>query len=198
MDVPAAAPQSSRQAIDLLPEAARAFAVVLERLPEEVWGNPTPCDRWRVRDVVNHVVAEHRWAPHLLRGESVEEVGDRYDGDLLGGSPDAARRAWQMAMLGSLQAWAQVEDVEQPVAFSGGTHTAGEYAHQMLLDLTVHAWDVARGGGVSQPVLVDAVGLAFAYEKPRVAQGVTAGIFKPPTRPRSDHPMDQLVALVGR
>ncbi len=192
------APATSRQAIDLLPESARAFGVVLERLGDDAWGRPTPCSQWSVRDVVNHVVAEHLWAPHLLRGEGLDQVGDRYDGNVLGDSPAAARRAWQMAMLGSLQAWAQVEDVEQPVASSGGQHTAGEYAHQMLVDLTVHAWDVAQGGGVSVPVLTDAVGVAFAYEKPRVAEGQTAGIFAPSTRPRSDHPMDQLVALLGR
>ncbi|MFC0359236.1 TIGR03086 family metal-binding protein [Kytococcus schroeteri] len=192
------APSTSRQAIDLLPESARAFAVVLERLPDDAWGRPTPCSEWSVKDVVNHVVAEHEWVPHLLRGEGVEQVGDRYDGDRLGGSPAAARRAWQMAMLGSLQAWAQVEEVDHPVALSGGMQTAGEYAHQMLVDLTVHAWDVAQGGGVSVPVLTDAVGVAFAYEKPRVAQGEAAGLFAPPRRPRSDHPMDQLVALLGR
>ncbi|OLT38815.1 TIGR03086 family protein [Kytococcus sp. CUA-901] len=194
----APAPATSRQAIDLLPESARAFGVVLERLDDDVWGRPTPCAEWSVRDVVNHVVAEHLWVPHLLRGESLQEVGDRYDGNVLGDSPAQARRAWQMAMLGSLQSWAQVDDVEQPVAFSGGEHPAGEYAHQMLVDLVVHAWDVAQGGGVAVPVITDAVGVAFAYEKPRVADHRAAGIFAPPTRPRSDHPMDQLVALLGR
>ncbi|WP_462418298.1 TIGR03086 family metal-binding protein [Kytococcus sp. Marseille-QA3725] len=194
----AAAPSTSRQAIDLLPESARAFGVVLDRLDDQAWGRPSPCTGWTVRDVANHVVAEHLWAPHLLRGESLEQVGDRYDGNVLGDSPDAARRSWRMAMLGALQAWAQVDDVEQPVAFTGGEQTVGEYAHQMLVDLTVHAWDVAQAGGVGVPVLTDAVGVAFAYEKPRVEQGRAMGLFGPPTRPRSDHPMDQLVALLGR
>ena len=192
------APPTARQAIDTLPEAARAFTVLLDRLEPAAWGAPSPCVGWTVRDVVDHVVTEHLWAPHLLRGESLEEVGDRYDGPVLGGSPDSARRAWRLAMLGSLQAWAQVEDVGQPVASSTGGQSAGDYAHQMLLDLTVHAWDVARGGRVAQPLIHDAVGLSTAYEKPRVAAGEVAGIFAPPVRSASEHPMDQLAALLGR
>jgi hypothetical protein len=30
------------------------------------WDNPTPCTEWAVRDVVNHIVSEQLWVPHLL------------------------------------------------------------------------------------------------------------------------------------
>ena len=54
------------------------------------WGNRTPCDPWTVRDLVNHVVWAQSWTPPLLAGESVAQIGTRFDGDLLGESPAAA------------------------------------------------------------------------------------------------------------
>ena len=87
---------------------------------------------WRVGDVLNHLVAEHLWAPHLLRGESLEDVGDRYAGDVLGTSP---RTAWRRAIAGSLTAWAS-PDPDATVATSAGPTPVEEYAEQMLVDLT--------------------------------------------------------------
>ncbi len=48
------------------------------------WTAPTPCRDWTVRDLVNHVTGEDLWTAPLLRGETIERVGDRFDGDLLG------------------------------------------------------------------------------------------------------------------
>jgi len=56
----------------------------------EQWHNPTPCTEWDVRALVNHLVAEQLWAPLLLDGATVEDVGDRFDGDQLGADPVAA------------------------------------------------------------------------------------------------------------
>ena len=51
------------------------------------WTAPTPCREWTVRDLVNHVTGEDLWTAPLLRGETIERVGGRFDGDLLGSEP---------------------------------------------------------------------------------------------------------------
>ena len=51
------------------------------------WEGPTPCTDWNVRALVNHVVGEDLWTGPLMRGSTIEEVGDRLDGDLLGEDP---------------------------------------------------------------------------------------------------------------
>jgi uncharacterized protein (TIGR03086 family) len=86
----------------LIPAAAREFGARVHGVPPDGWTAPTPCTEWTVRDLVNHLVGEHLWAPHLLRGETVEQVGDRYEGDVLGKDPVAA---WDAAAEASLAAW---------------------------------------------------------------------------------------------
>ena len=50
-------------------------------------GGATPCTEWDVRALVNHVLGEIRWAVPLFAGSTIAEVGDRFDGDLLGDDP---------------------------------------------------------------------------------------------------------------
>ena len=74
--------------------AVEGFAALVERVPGDRWDAPTPCAAWTVRDIVNHLVNEQRWTAPMFAGATIEEVGDRFDGDLLGADPVGAVRAW--------------------------------------------------------------------------------------------------------
>lgn len=178
------------RAIELIPDASR---VVTELPLEGQWERPTPCSDWNVRDLLNHLTAEHLWVPHLLRGESLEQVGARYDGDVLGDDPMGT---WRRAITMSVLAWGQAPEREIQMSF--GTSSTGEYAAQMLVDLTVHAWDLARAIGERPHLVPDAVETALAYEQPRVGAGEVPGIFAAPVATESESRVDQLVALLGR
>ncbi|WP_116113939.1 TIGR03086 family metal-binding protein [Austwickia chelonae] len=184
----------SSATIALLPEAARAMNEVLGQVSESAWFDPSPCRGWRVGDVANHVVAEHLWVPHLLRGETLAQVGDRYSGDVLGVDPVSS---WRRAMTSSLMAWAQA-DLGGQVHTGQGVIPVAEYAHQMLLDLVVHAWDIAAGAGVDYVPVDDAVEDSIAYEKPRIsAQGIP-GVFGPPSAYAGENRLGVLLAMTGR
>lgn len=178
----------------LIPDAARRFNDAVHAVPDDRWSAATPCSDWTVRDVVNHVVSEHLWAPHLLRGESLEDVGDRYDGDVVGEDPVAA---WDRAMADSLAAFAQVED-DQPVELSFGTVPVREYASQMLVDLTVHGWDAARGAGIDDRLEPRTVTASLAYSERHGDEYAGSGLFAEPVKIDSDDPQDRLLALLGR
>jgi uncharacterized protein (TIGR03086 family) len=178
-------------AIELMPEASR---VVTDLPLEGHWDRPTPCEDWTVRDLLNHLTAEHLWAPHLLRGETLEQVGSRYDGDVLGDDPMGA---WRRAITASVLAWGQADD-DGTVHTSMGQIPTSDYANQMLVDLTVHAWDLARAIDVRPHLVADAVETCLAYEKPRVGAGEVPGIFAAPVATDSESRVDQLVALLGR
>ena len=65
----------------------------LAPLDDDVWSAPTPCPEWDVRALVNHIVNEDLWTVPLMEGATIDEVGDRFDGDLLGDDPIAMARA---------------------------------------------------------------------------------------------------------
>src|SRR4051812_41215570 len=72
--------------------AADDFGRLVNQVADGQWCEPTPCPAWNVRQLVNHVVYENRWAVPLFAGRSVADVGDTFEGDLLGADPVAAWR----------------------------------------------------------------------------------------------------------
>jgi uncharacterized protein (TIGR03086 family) len=90
------------EVLPLIPDAIDDFGALVDRVPADRWDAPTPCSEWSVRDLVNHLASEHLWAPHLLRGETIAQVGDRYDGDVLGDDPAGT---WRRAAAESSEAW---------------------------------------------------------------------------------------------
>ncbi|MDK1472495.1 TIGR03086 family metal-binding protein [Streptomyces sp. 549] len=165
-------------------------------VPDDRWTAPTPCTEWSVRDLVNHLTAEHLWAPPLLSGATLEEVGDRFDGDVLGDDPAAA---WASASAASVPAFHRPGALDLPVHTSGGRSPAEEYAWQMTLDLAVHAWDLARGAGLDDrldPELAAAV-LEQVLPMADALQGTP--MFAAPVPVPADAPaQDQLLGLLGR
>ena len=104
------------------------------------WTAPTPCRDWTVRDLVNHVTGEDLWTAPLLRGETIERVGHRFDGDLLGSEPVSR------ALYAAGQASALVAEMlprHGTVHLSYGEESMDEYVHQLAADHLVHAWDLA-------------------------------------------------------
>lgn len=128
---------------------------------EEDWGRPTPCQGWTVRDLVNHVVGEELWAVPLLEGHTIAEVGDRFDGDVLGAAPqDTSHEA-------ATAAARAVDDASSDgvVHLSYGDERVEEYVRQLAADHLVHGWDlsVATGGNPHlDPELVAEVADWFA------------------------------------
>lgn len=159
------------------------------------WDGPTPCTEWSVRDLVNHLVVEDLWAPELLAGATLEEVGDRFDGDQLGGDATAA---WAAARDGALTA-VDEEALGRSVHTSRGEIPAARYVAELFADHLVHGWDLARGTGGDETLpraLVEACLETFAPSEQelkdsgqfgeRITPGPGAG------------PQERLLALFGR
>src|SRR5512142_3482592 len=67
--------------------AVEEFGARVRQIGDHQWQAATPDEDWSVRDLVNHVVGEDLWAPPLLAGSTITEVGERFDGDVLGAEP---------------------------------------------------------------------------------------------------------------
>ncbi len=77
------------------------FDIRVRQIGDHQWQAPTPDEDWSVRDLVNHLVGEDLWASPLLAGSTIAEVGDRFEGDVLGAEPKAA---WTAASAAAVQA----------------------------------------------------------------------------------------------
>ncbi|WP_326949759.1 TIGR03086 family metal-binding protein [Amycolatopsis sp. NBC_01307] len=122
-------------------QAIRAFGEAVHAAGDGAWGRRTPYTAWTVRDLVNHLVAEQLWAPSLLAGATLDDVGDRFDGDVLGEDPAGA---WDAAAEGAREAFLDDGVLERTVHLSYGLVPAREYGWQMTIDAAVHSWDLAR------------------------------------------------------
>ncbi|HEY2224650.1 MAG TPA: hypothetical protein VGI02_21565, partial [Actinomycetospora sp.] len=69
---------------------------------------------------------------------------------------------------------------------------------QMLVDLTVHEWDLARGAGLDEELDAACVDVALAYIRTDPIMLTGPGLFAAAVRPRGPAPRDELLALVGR
>ena len=134
----------------------------LDGLGPEAWGSPTPCGEWDVRALLNHLVSEDLWTVPLMEGATIDEVGDRFEGDLLGDDPvGTARAAGEVAVT----ATASGIVAGRTVHLSFGDVSAEEYAYQLAADHIIHGWDLAAatGGDTSmEPDMVAALAEWFA------------------------------------
>lgn len=171
------------------------FGTLVGAVRSEQWSNPTPCSEWDVRALVRHMVNEQLWVPELLRGATIAEVGTRFDGDVLGDDPVAA---WVRASAAA-QAAIEAHDLTGTVHVSWGVIPASEYAGQLLTDLAVHGWDLARGISVDDTIdsrLVSALLPVLEKEKASLA---ASGVFGTPVAVAAGaSPQTRLLGLLGR
>jgi uncharacterized protein (TIGR03086 family) len=134
--------------------------------------------------------------PPLLAGQTIAEVGDRLDGDLLGADPVGA---WTSAVQDAVAAVGQPGALESVVHLSYGDTPATDYVAEVAADLTVHAWDLARGIGATEQLDPALVQWIYPQAKERLSPAGVPGYFGPAVAV-SDNASDQarLLALYGR
>jgi uncharacterized protein (TIGR03086 family) len=128
----------------LYPRTVEYFADRVNAVTADQWGDPTPCTEWTVRDLVNHVTNENLWTVPLLEGSTIEEVGDRFEGDMLGEDPIGSAQAAARAAMASMAAKLPQGGI---VHLSFGETPKEEYAMQLAADHLVHGWDLAAATG---------------------------------------------------
>jgi uncharacterized protein (TIGR03083 family) len=97
----------------------RRFAALVAGVGPGQWHDGTPCSQWDVRTLVHHLLSEQRWVPPMFEGLTIEQVGDRFEGDLMGGDaskwPGLVASAMEEAPLrGAVTARSHVGQVGRP------------------------------------------------------------------------------------
>jgi uncharacterized protein (TIGR03086 family) len=163
---------------------------------DDQWTSRTPCEDWDVRELVNHIVSGNFWAGELARGKTIEEVGDRLDGDVLGDDPTAA---YDESARAASEAFHAPGAMEAPCAVSYGPVPGEVYLGHRFIDVLVHGWDVAKATGQDTTLDPELVEACLAVIEPQKDLLLGSGAFGAHhTMPPGADRQTELLTLLGR
>jgi uncharacterized protein (TIGR03086 family) len=185
--------------VELHGRCGRRFAALVAGVGPGQWHDGTPCSEWDVRTLVHHLLSEQRWVPPLFEGLTIEEVGDRFEGDLMGDNASAWPGLLASAIEEAHAAVARPGALERTVHLSFGDVPGQEYVIQLTADLAIHAWDLARATGQDQALDPDAVTLLLPWTEANADLVAGSGVFGSRIDAGPDAPDDvRLLGLLGR
>jgi uncharacterized protein (TIGR03086 family) len=176
---------------------AQATLVVKQVRPEH-YANATPDVEWTTRDVIEHMLTELSWLPDILDGQTIGEVGDRYDADFINDTANDLSVVWQHA---ADRAEASILDVdmEEVAHLSYGDVSIEQYLEQAASDQLIHAWDVAEAIGMSLSFEIDVIAAVTDYATRYATEMATSDMFGAPLEVNNAaSAQTKLLALFGR
>lgn len=179
---------------DLHDRAVQHWTALVAQVPDDGWSRPTPCTDWDVRALVNHVTGEELWTLPLFRGATIAEVGDRFDGDVLGDDPIATAGAAAQDAAGVVS---ELLPGGGTVQLSYGEESMAEYAAQLAADHLIHGWDLAAALDLDRTLdaaLVESVATWFAEREEAYRSSGAIG----PRGQATGDPQRDLLAAFGR
>lgn len=182
--------------LELHQRALDEFGRRVHAVRPDQWHDPTPCTEWDVHALVNHLVNEQEWVAPMIEGQTIEQVGHRFDGDQLGDDP---AKAWDRYAVEAHHAIEAPGALNRTVHLSYGDTTAESYTWDMVSDALVHAWDLARAIGADESLDPELVNEVFARIEPQADTLAASGYFAPRVPvPDDADPQTKLIALCGR
>jgi uncharacterized protein (TIGR03086 family) len=168
----------------------------VEGVKEDQWHDPTPDEEWDVHKLVNHVVSGNFWVAPLVEGKAIDEVGDKYDGDLLGDDPTAAYRRSAEEAAAAFNAPGAMQSA---CAVSYGPVPGEIYAGHRFIDVLIHGWDLAKATGQDATLPPDLVEACFEIVEPQKELLAGSGMFGSDVKvPDGADRQTQLLAELGR
>jgi uncharacterized protein (TIGR03086 family) len=181
--------------LELFQRAQAAFTDRIDAVEPDQWEDEA-LPEWTVADLVAHMITEMLWVPPLLAGEPYAE-GRFPDSttDLLGDDPFIS---WESAADDALSAFAEDDAMIRTVHLERGPTPARDYAEELIADLTVHTWDLARAIGADTELDGELVTAALVVGD-RLPEDGVPGAYDPPldTSPTAS-PQQRMLARFGR
>jgi len=175
-----------RDVIDMIDrdQLTRAAPAEWSRKP-----NPT------LRDIIAAHAYDEAWVPDVLAGRSADDVGSRYDGDLLGDDPiasyDAINDAATDAVSGDL-------DFDKTVHLSYGDFPLGDYLVHTSIYRAFQAWSIGHLLGLDYSLPEPLVDALWEYVGPQIDEFRAMGVFPPEVHvPDNADSQTRLLAKTG-
>jgi len=158
-----------------------ALRDVIDRIRPEQLELPVPAE-WSqtpeptLLDVVAAHAYDEAWVPDVLAGRTIDEVGDKYGGDLLGGDPLESYDRLNDAATVAVNRPIDPDDV---VHLSYGDFPVTTYLEHISTYRAFQAWSIAKHIGLDYslpPELVDAL---YEIVVPQIDDWRAMGVFGP-------------------
>lgn len=185
--------------MDLPDLHARAVANtqdIVDAMTVEQMHNATPCADWDVTELLHHVVYGNLWVAPLVAGETIEQVGDRFEGDILAGD---FSEAYRLSGHRAVTAFEVPGAMDAPCAVSYGPVPGSIYCGHRFTDVLVHGWDLAAATGGDTELPAELVEACLEITLPQAAILGVTGAFGDGMDPGEEaSPQTRLLALLGR
>ena len=174
-------------------KAIYTMDAVVQRVPDSVWDQQSPCEQWSAKEVLGHVMRATQSVTAAATGGTFP--GDRTEADVAGVDP---RATWAQSRDALLAALDQPGAIDQNFNGPFGPGTIDSFLAIHSIDCLLHTWDIAKTAGIDAHLPVDmaaggAAGLAALGDAVR-----GPGLFGPAVEIDSDDPVARLVAIAGR
>jgi uncharacterized protein (TIGR03086 family) len=182
--------------VGVLVRANDEFARRLALVGPDDWGRPTPCSEWDVRALVDHVVGANLRYVLLLHEEPLAAVEAIRAVDQLGDDP---RGRFATTAREVVAAFREPGALDRTVPHRTGDKTGRELLAMKVLDVAVHAWDLARSIATDDALDDGVVELALTQGLPVVLR-IGSGVFATPegALPPDASPQERLLHQLGR
>ena len=169
---------------------------VVAGIERDQWNAATPCSGWDVQALLTHLVAGNLWAAELGAGSTIEEVGDRLDGGVLG---DDALVAYDASSKLAAATFEVPGALDAPCAVSYGPVPGSVYAGHRFIDVLIHGWDLAMATGQATTLDAELAGAAYELLLSEADMVRASGMFGEDLAVPSDAGMQtRLLAFIGR
>ena len=150
------------------------FDAAVRGVAPDQWEAQSPCEQWTARDVLAHVVENHRGVIASIRGGESEPLGADED----------PRQAWESASRAIGEITRDPDAVAKEMDGPTGKMPAGQIISQFVtMDVLVHTWDLARTIGADERLDEDSVRRAYEALKPMDAMIRQPNVFGPKLEP---------------
>src|SRR3954454_23702112 len=184
--------------VELLQRVVDETSRVIDHVSDAQMANPSPCEGWDVRDVVNHITGgATMFALSVEQGAVPDDVlGRLMGGDNLGDDP---KGAWKIAADHAMDAFEQPGALDKIVTLPFGQMPASVALGIAVFDVLTHAVDIASAPGQhgeDLDLVETALSMGHQMVGPELRQ---PGIFDPEQPVAADAaPELRLLAFAGR
>ena len=176
-----------------------ALTSVINQIKDDQWSLEVPKEispkGETLKTIVNYHAYDDAWVPDILAEKTIQEVGTKYDGDLLSDTPKENCNKIVSHTIATVENYS---DLDKKVHLSYGDFTAGEYLQHITTFRAFRAVTIARFIGVDDTLPDLLLQGLWEILVPSVEEWRKMGVFGPKIQvAETANLQSRLLGLVG-